>query len=245
VSAPLAGVAVVTGASSGIGRAVARALAPEMSLCLTGRDAGRLEEAAHEIGAGAGRVLVHRTDLGSEEAIRGLVESVATTLGRLDVLVHAAGAIRLGDLEHASADDLDELYRINLRAPFLLTKASLPLLKETRGQIVFVGSTAARVPAADNPLYAATKLAVGSLAGSVREHVNRHGIRVLTVLPGRTATPMQEAVHRREGRRYEPATLLQPADVAEVIAAALRLPRTAEVTEVALRPMKKPSEVRP
>lgn len=233
-------VAVITGATGGIGRAVARALAAgDMSLCLTGRQLGRLEESAREIGARAARILVHRADLSSDEAIRELVERVRTELGRIDVLVHAAGALRLGNIEVAGWNDLDELYRVNLRAPVLLTKAFLPLLKESNGEIVFVNSSAGLAARAENGLYGATKHALRSIADSIRDHVNPYGIRVISVFPGRTDTPMQEAVLRFEGRDHVSAELLQPSDVAEMIVAALHLPRTAEVTEVMLRPMRK------
>jgi short-subunit dehydrogenase len=235
------GVAVVTGSSSGIGRAVANALATQgMSLCLTGRDAGRLQDCAREIASRTERVLVHAADLSTDEGIRGLVEHVRADLGRIDILVHAAGTLHLGNVEDAGWEDIDEQYRLNLRAPFLLTKAFLPMLKEANGQVVFVNSTAGLAAGADNGLYAAMKHALRSLAGSVRDHVNQYGIRVLSVFPGRTATPMQEAVFRFEGRRYEAAALLQASDVAGVIVAALGSPRTAEVTDVVLRPMKKP-----
>ncbi len=238
--APLAGAAVVTGSSSGIGRAVAQALAGRgMSLCLTGRDAGRLQDCAREIEPRAARVLVHLADLSSDQGIRGLVERVGAVLGRMDVLVHAAGVLHLGSVEAAGWDDLDEQYRVNLRAPFLITKAFLPMLRESNGQIVFVNSTAGLAAGVDNGLYAATKHALRSLAGSIRDHVNQYGVRVLSVFPGRTATPMQEAVQQFEGRRCEAADLLQPSDVAHVIVAALSLPRTAEVTEVVMRPSKK------
>jgi short-subunit dehydrogenase len=212
-----------------------------MILCLTGRDAGRLGDSAREISEKGGRAVVHRADLSSDDGIHGLVARVRSDLGRVDVLVHAAGAIHLGDVEAAGWSDLDEQYRVNLRAPFLLTKALLPMLKESRGQVVFVNSTAGLVAGIDNALYAATKHALRSLAGSIRDHVNPLGIRVMSVFPGRTATPMQEAVHRFEQRDYHGAALLQPDDVAEIIVAALASPRTAEVTDIVVRPMKKPS----
>jgi NADP-dependent 3-hydroxy acid dehydrogenase YdfG len=238
----LTGVAVVTGSSSGIGRAVAYALGAQgMTLCLTGRDGTRLQDVARVIGAQAERLLVHGADLSSDPEIRGLVARVQADLGRIDVLVHAAGTLRLGNVEAAAWDDLDDLYRINLRAPFLLTKAFLPMLRESKGQVVFVNSTAGLAAAADNGLYAATKHALRSLASSIRDQVNQHGIRVLSVYPGRTATPMQQATHQFEGRRYEGGDLLQPSDIADVIVASLALPRTGEVTEVMMRPMKNPS----
>jgi short-subunit dehydrogenase len=245
LTAPLRGVAVVTGSSGGIGRAVAEALAAQgMSLGLTGRDAHRLQGVAREMAAHAPRVVAHSADLSSDEGIRGLVERVTRDLGRVDVLVHAAGIVRLGSVESAAWDDLDEQYRINLRAPYLLTKALLALLKESSGQVVFVNSSAGLVPGADNGAYAATKHALHSIATSLRDEVNPYGVRVLSVYPGRTATPMQARVHQLEGRRYEAAGLLQPSDVAEMIVAALALPRTADVTDIMVRPMKKLSLAR-
>jgi NADP-dependent 3-hydroxy acid dehydrogenase YdfG len=242
VTTQLSGVALVTGASSGIGQSVARALAAAgMDVCLTGRDVPRLESCASEITVLGRRALLRRADLVSEEEIRELADWIDSVRGRLDVLVHAAGAIHLGNIEVAGWRDFDDQYAINLRAPFLLTKALLPLLKESRGQIVFVNSTAGLVAGVDNALYAATKHGLRSLAGSIRDHVNPHGIRVVSVFPGRTATPMQEAVFHFEGRRYQPEGLMQPADVAETVLAALSLPRSAEVTDVMVRPMTKPS----
>ena len=241
MSESLAGVAVVTGSSSGIGRAVAHALARQgMSVYLTGRDLGRLKDCALQIASIGARAFEHQADLSSDEGIRGLVERVSAEPGRVDVLVHAAGTLSLGNLEAARWDDLDDQYRVNLRAPFLLTKAFLPLLKESLGQVVFINSSAAMAPAADNVLYASTKSALRSLAEGIRSHVNPSGIRVLSVFPGRTATPMQAAVSSFENRRYEPAELLQPEDVAEIIVASLGLPRTAEVTDIVIRPMRKP-----
>jgi short-subunit dehydrogenase len=242
VSAALAGVAVVTGASGGIGRATACALAIQgMSVCLTGRDVGRLQDAATELRPHAPQVLVYPADLSTDEGIRGLVARVDSDMRRIDVLVHAAGTICLGNVESVGWHDLDEQYQVNLRAPFLLTKAFLPMLKKTRGQVVFVNSTAGLSAGADNGLYAASKHALRSLAGSIRDHVNPYGIRVVSVFPGRTATAMQEAVHRFEGRSYAAAELVQAGDIAELIVGALTFSRTAEVTDIMVRPMKKPS----
>jgi short-subunit dehydrogenase len=246
VTAALSGVAVVTGSTSGIGLAVASALAAQgMSLCLTGRDAGRLDEVARGmVVAHAARVVAHPADLSSDKGIRSLVEGATTDFGRVDVLVHAAGIVRLGNVQAAGWGDLDEQYRINLRAPYLITKSLLALLKESSGQVVFVNSSAGLVPGSDNGAYAATKHALQSIATSLRDEVNPYGVRVLSVYPGRTATPMQARVHQLEGRRYEAAGLLQPSDVADMIVAALALPRTADVTDIMVRPMKKLSLAR-
>jgi len=238
---PGAQIAVITGASGGIGRAVAAALAARgLQPCLAGRDLERLQRVADDLAARGSRTSLVRADLGSDEGIRGLVASVEA-LGRVDVLFHGAGALRLGDVMAAGWDDLDELYRVNVRAPYLLTKALLPLLVASRGQIVFVNSSAAMRAGETNGIYAATKAALMSLAGSIRDRVNPLGVRVLSVFPGRTATPMQEQVVAFEGSQYDPASLLQPSDVADVVVHALMMPRSAEITDVMVRPMNKAS----
>jgi len=135
------------------------------------------------------------------------------------------------------------MYRLNLRAPYLLTQRLLPLLRRARGQVVFVNSSAGLHAAAGTSQYAATKHALKALADSLRCEVNDDGIRVLSVYPGRTASPMQELLHnqhRADARPYVAADLLQPDDVAAVVVQALRLPRTAEVTDLHVRPFVKP-----
>ena len=233
----LAGFAVVTGASSGIGRAVACELTSRgMRVLATGRDGARLDELRRERD-----VESCETDLAVDGGVERLAACVAASSEGVDVLVHAAGELRLGTIESDGWDDLDQQYRVNLRAPYLVTKALLPRLKASRGQIVFVNSTAALAAGADNGTYAATKAGLRALAGSIRDQVNPFGVRVLSVYPGRTAGRMQELVHRYERRQYDPRELVQPCDVAELIAGALALPRTAEVTEIMLRPMRKPA----
>ena len=242
MSLKMSGVGLVTGASSGIGLALAIALATSgMSLYLTGRNPARLSSAASTIRARGGRAVWRPADLGNDAELRGLADWVKRDAGSLDVLAHSAGSIHLGDIEAVDWDDLDSDYRINLRAPFLLTKLLLPLLSAAKGQLVFINSTAGLAAGRDNALYAATKHGLRSLAGSIREQVNDLGIRVLSVFPGRTDTPMQEAVLRFEGRSYRPEELLRPEEVAEIVLASLTLPRSAEVVDVVMRPSAKPS----
>jgi NADP-dependent 3-hydroxy acid dehydrogenase YdfG len=116
----------------------------------------------------------------------------------------------------------------------------LPLLKRSTGQVVFVNSTAGLVARARVGQYAATKHALKALADALREEVNADGVRVLSVFLGRTASSMQQYVHEAEGRRYAPDRLVQPDDVAAMIVHALCLPRTAEVTEMRIRPLASP-----
>jgi NAD(P)-dependent dehydrogenase (short-subunit alcohol dehydrogenase family) len=148
--------------------------------------------------------------------------------------------ISLGQLEVAPVEDFDWQYRINGRAPYALTQALLPMLRARRGQIVFINSSVGLGARANVGQYAATKHALKAIADSLRGEENADGLRVLSVFLGRTATPMQQAVHEMEGRAYHPKRLMRPEDVATVEINALSLPRSAEVTDISIRPLAKP-----
>jgi NAD(P)-dependent dehydrogenase (short-subunit alcohol dehydrogenase family) len=241
LESPLAGrVAVVTGASSGIGRAISLALAAQgAAVCLVGRDGGRLASAAHSAEATSPRVLVQQADLGLEDEVDRLASRLRAELVSLDVLVHGAGIFRAGSYAEPVAEELDLLYRVNVRAPYRLTQALLPLLRASRGQVVFINSSAGLQAGRANGLYASSKHALRALADSLRDEATADGIRVLSVYPGRVATPIQRELFAREGRPYDPALLLQPEDVAAMIIAALSLPHSAEVTDISMRPARK------
>ena len=227
----------MTGASSGIGRAVVLALAGRGArVWAVGRKLetlGELEQDARDV-PGSVESLV--CDLTDDDQVRGLATSAGSQLAGLDVLVHAAGVHSMGAIESASVDELDWQYRSNVRAVYLLTQALLPLLRASRADVVFVNSSAGLRSRAVVGQYSATKHALKAIADTLRQEVNASGIRVLSVYPGRTASPLQESVHRHEGLAYRPELLLQPEDVASVVLAALDLSRTAEVTDVSVRP---------
>lgn len=234
-------ISVITGASSGIGRAISLSLAAQgATVCLVGRRLDALEEVAKIAKEDSRRVLIHQADLTRDEDIQDVVMRLNDEAGRVDILVHSAGVISLGSIETTSVKDFDWLYSVNVRAPYVLTQALLPMIRNCRGQIVFMNSTAGRAAAPGVGQYAATKHALKALADSLRGEVNTDGIRVLSVFLGRTATPMQASVHEKEGRTYAPETLIQPEDAAAVVINALCLPRTAEVTEINVRPLVKP-----
>jgi len=235
-------IAVVTGASSGIGKAIALDLgARGATLCLIGRRLERLDAVAKSARATAPRVSCYRVDLTVDEEVQKLAADLQRDFGYLDLLVHSAAVIHLGRLEVAPVEDLDEQYRTNVRAPYVLTQTLLPMLKARQGQIVFINSSLGLRSAIPNlSQYTATKHALKAIADSLRAEVNSDGVRVLSVYPGRTATPMQAAIHKIEGKKYYTERLMQPEDVAAVVVNALSLPRSAEVTDVSVRPMNKP-----
>jgi NAD(P)-dependent dehydrogenase (short-subunit alcohol dehydrogenase family) len=228
---------LITGASSGIGRAVALALAEAGAfLHLVGRDESRLTEVQREAQAKGTQADVHVSDLADDASLAALVSQVHKELRALDILVHSAGVVSLGKVAEAPIDDLDWQYRVNLRAPYLLTQKLLPLLKAARGQVVFVNSGAGLRANALWSQYAASKHGLKALADSLRQEVRSDGVRVVSVYPGRTASPMQQRVRQLEGGDYDPDAFVQPEDVAAQLVAALALPPRAEVTDLSVRP---------
>jgi short-subunit dehydrogenase len=227
-------VALVTGASSGIGRAVALALAGRgMRVLLVGRREEALQAVAQQIGQNSS---VIPADLATVEG-RATVSSIVPS--ELDVLIHCAGAHLRNSMTTTDGAAWAALDAVNVHAPILLTAACLPALKAAAGQVVFVNSTAGLQAAGTGAAaYAAGKHALRIATDALRRDVNPAGIRVLSVYPGRTDTPMQAAILAQEGRVAAPGALIHPDDVAAMILAALLLPKSAEVTDITLRPMR-------
>ena len=230
--------AVVTGATSGVGRAIALALSYRgVQLCLIGRNSVALAETAIAV-RHRSKVKSFQIDLTKSTDFDSLCEYLDEHPARVDILIHCAGVVYQGTMQGARIEELDAQYATNVRAPYLLTQRLLPLLCKKRGQIVFVNSSVGlSAKRAEVGQYAATKHALRAVADSLREEVNEKGVRVLTVYLGRTATPMQAKLCEQEGREYYPEKLLQPDDVASVVVHCLTLPRTAEVTDISIRPM--------
>ena len=236
-------VALVTGAGSGIGKAIALALASEGArTCLVGRGSRQLLTAAEEISFSGCRANTYPKDLTVDGDIHELVAEVRRDYGHVDILVHSAGVISLGPVQCSPIQEFDWQYKTNLRGAYLLTQTLLPLLRSRAGQIVFINSSAGLISSANVSQYAATKYGLKAIADSLRQELNSEGIRVLSVFLGRTASPMQVRVHELERREYRPELLLQPQDVAAVVINALGLPRSAEVTDISIRPLIKPAE---
>lgn len=234
-------IAVVTGASSGIGRAIALNLARHgAEVCLAARRREQLELVAQEVASEGGRAHVCCADLTRDEDIRELGATVQNRFGRVDLLILCGGAIFHRTTDQASLDEFDLQFRSNVRGHYALVQALLPLLRRQQGQIVFINSSVAtRPPTGGMGQFVATQYALRAVADSLRAEVNADGIRVLSVYVGRTATPRIAELFEKENRSYQPELLMQPEDVATMVAHALCITRTAEVTDISMRPMHK------
>jgi NADP-dependent 3-hydroxy acid dehydrogenase YdfG len=234
-------VVVITGASGSIGKAIAVEFAAHgATVCLVGRNRATLEAIAEQSRKTTARVLCYLADLSLDKDVQTLATKLRSDFDRLDILVHSAGVISWGHLEKAPIEDLDYQYRVNVRMPYLLTQTLLPLLRSCQGQIMFVNSSLWLNARAGVGQYTATKYALKAISDSLRDEVNGEGLRVLSVFLGRTAGHTQEKLHKLEGKAYHPESLLQPEDVAKTVVSALGLPRTAEVTDIHIRPFQKP-----
>jgi short-subunit dehydrogenase len=232
--------ALVTGAGSGIGRAVAILYGERGgATCLVGRTPEKLEAVAREVQDRGGQARISSCDLTREEQRTRLVEELGRERDGLDALVHCAGSYAAGRTEAVAAEDLTAMFAVNAIAPLALTRALLPLLRAAQGDVVFLNSSVVSRPAPGVAQYAASKHALRGIADALRAEINPDGVRVLSVFAGRTATPMQQRIFEAEGRSYRPDRLLQPEDVAGAIVSALALPRTAEVTDLHIRPARK------
>jgi len=230
--------AVVTGATSGIGRAISSCLAQcGVSLFLIGRDLERLHNTADEVKEKGSEGYVCQLDITEERAPQEVLSRLAGLERGVDLLVHSAGVYASDRMQEASLDEFDRLYHTNVRAPYALTQALLPEICANAGQVVFINSSIIARSVAGLGQYASTKHALKGMTDALRAEVNPKGVRVLSVYPGRTATPMQEQIIEEKEGVYQPGRLLQPEDVASVVLHALSLPRTAEVTDIWIRPM--------
>jgi 3-oxoacyl-[acyl-carrier protein] reductase len=230
------GVAVVTGASRGIGRAIAEALAREgMKLVIGARSAGPLEEAARGLGA---EVEVVAGDVGDEAVASRLVDTAVRRFGRLDVVVNNAGIGHHGPIEAMDPAEFDRVYRTNVRGPFLVMKAAIPVMRRQKsGTLVTLASLAGKNPVPNRSAYAASKWAMIGLSRSVLQEVRKDGIRVIILEPGSTLT---EFGHD-PAKMAQAEKLVRPEDVAAVLVAALKLPARATVSEIEIRPTDPPT----
>jgi len=223
-------VVLITGASRGIGLAIARALDKEGArLVLAARNRGPLARAAAEL---PGTVLSIPTDVTQPGDVARLLAAVQKEIRRLDVVINNAGVFTYKPFAKTSLADWRRNLETNLTSIFLVSRAALPLLKRSRGDMVNVLSVSSRIPFRNCAAYTASKFGALGLTGVLRRELRAEGIRVMAVLPGMTETRMKDELDFPVGS----GDLLQPADVATAVLSALVQPRRATPEEILLMP---------
>ncbi|KAA1249001.1 SDR family oxidoreductase [Mycobacterium simiae] len=221
--------ALITGASRGIGSAIATALAPTHTLLLAGRPSERLDAVAQRLGA---------TTFPLDLADTNTIEASCEVVDQLDVLVHNAGLSIPGHVGEADVDAWRATFDVNVFGAVSLTLALLSALRRARGQVVFINSGAGRNVSAGMASYSASKFALRAFADSLRADEPR--LRVTTIFPGRTDTEMQRELVEFEGGNYDPQRFLRADTVAAVVAHVVATPPDGHVHEVVIRPRVRP-----
>ncbi|ESW82959.1 MULTISPECIES: SDR family NAD(P)-dependent oxidoreductase [unclassified Mesorhizobium] len=243
VSSALAGkVALVTGASSGIGEATAVALAAAgAKVAIAARRADRLEALAARIEEAGGAALRIEADVTSNDDVTAMVDKVVAEWGRLDILVNNAGVMLLSPAADAELDDWRRMVELNLLALMGVTKAALPHLRAAKGHIVNVSSIAGRVANPGASGYAATKFGVVGFSESLRREVYADKVRVTVIEPGLVRTELGDHVTNPAAKagldqRLAAMEALTAEDIAAAILYAVGQPAHVNVNEIVIRP---------
>lgn len=234
---PLAGnVALVTGGSRGIGLAIARRLGrmgARVSIC--GRDTAKLEEAAAAFRADSIEAISVVSDVTCEDHVLQLVQKTQTELGPIDILVNNAGIGVFRPFHEFSAADWDRVMNTNLKSVFLVSRAVVPeMIRRQTGHIINISSLAGKNTFANGAIYCASKWGLMGLSGSMAEDLRGYGIRVSTICPGSVDTEFGGK------QKKNPEKALQPDDVAHAVAALVTQSAGSFISEVHIRPTRKP-----
>jgi 3-oxoacyl-[acyl-carrier protein] reductase len=229
---------LITGASSGIGRAAALLFAAEgANIVATARREERLESLCAEIAALGGRAVWHAGDAADEVAALDSIALALATYGQLDILINNAGAGNYKPLVETSAAEFDELIAVNLRSGFVFSRHAAPLMIEQKsGVILFVSSVAGLQGAGGEAVYSATKFAQRGFAQALDAELRPHGIRVGTIFPGGVKTEFALGRGRTE-QSIRDSRMMEPEEVAQAIIYACKQPKNARILEMTIRHM--------
>jgi NADP-dependent 3-hydroxy acid dehydrogenase YdfG len=241
-------VALVTGASSGIGEATAEALAANgASVALVARRGDRLEALAAKINDSGARAIAIEADVTDQAAAAGAIERTVSDLGRLDTLINNAGVMLLGPIENAPLDEWERMIAINNRGLLYCAHAALPHLLEAAeaaprrvADLVNISSVAGRVPRLGSGVYNLTKHGVGAFSESLRQEVTTRHVRVSLIEPGAVKTELgshnRPEVQEQMAKRFGSIERLEAQDIADAILYVVTRPRRVAINEVLIRP---------
>lgn len=231
-------VALITGASSGIGRSIARRLSSMgLKLVLVARNQQRLDQLVDELG---GDVVAISTDLAKADGIQGLARTAVEQFGSIDILVENAGIFDNRDFTEIEPENVKQMIDVNLTSLMLLAQAVLPQMsKQKSGDILVVGSIAGVTDMRNQAVYAATKHGVNAFIRSLRRQVQQDGIRVSSVLPGTVATELWGEIDAAAvDEQVSLGEVLRPEDVAEIVAFMLQQPAHVAIRELIVLPQR-------
>ena len=241
-------VALVTGASSGIGEATALAFARHgATVALVARRTDRLDDLAGRIADSGGRALVLEADITDRAQAEAAVARAVTELGRLDTLVNNAGVMLLGPVQDAPIDEWDRMVAININGLLYCAHAALPHLLAAAADgprdvadMINISSVAGRVARNGSGVYNLTKHGVGAFSESLRQEVTGRGVRVSVVEPGAVATELRShlrpEIREAQDKRFASMEVMQAQDIADAVLFIVTRPRRMAVNEVLIRP---------
>jgi len=235
--APLSGgVALVTGGSRGIGRAIANRLASlGASVAICGRDRAALKDAAEGLAKTGARVHAQPADVTRSADVAKLVAKTEAALGPVTILVNNAGMGLFGPAHEKSEADWDRVHNTNLKSVFLLSRAVAPsMIRRRSGDIINISSLAGRNTFAGGGLYCASKWGVIGLSGCMAEDLREHGIRVSVICPGSVSTEFSGRAPKDSSKA------LRPEDVAHAVEAIVTQSPRSFLSEIHVRPLRKP-----
>lgn len=227
--------AIVTGASKGIGRAIALTLSTHgVNVVIAARSADMLAGIQKEISVSGGNSIAIATDVTSESSVQNLINETIVKFGTVDILINNAGVGKFSNVVDMKTEEYDRMMDVNLKGVFLCSRAVLPaMIKQQKGEIINIASLAGKNSFAGGSVYSASKWGLIGFARSLMLEVRDHNIRVVTISPGSVNT------HFADKETNEPQ-IIQPQDVADTVLFALNMPSRVNVSEIDIRPAKKP-----
>ena len=241
-------VALVTGASSGIGEAAAKALAKQgAAVAVVARRGDRLQDLAKEIEGDGGKALVIEADITGQEQAASVVEQTVSELGRLDTVFNNAGVMLLGPAEDAPIEEWDRMVDINIKGLLYVAHAALPHLFKAAedssrrvADLINTSSVAGRRARSGSGVYNLTKFGVGAFSEALRQEVTGRHVRVSLVEPGAVATELashlREEIREQAASRFADMEILQAEDIADAVVYVVTRPRHVAVNEILIRP---------
>ncbi len=227
-------IAIITGASAGIGFATAEKLAEKgVNLSLASRTESKLKKAKDEIlEENETEIITIPTDVRKEDEIKEMVKKTKDHFGKIDIVVNNAGVIRYGDIESLSTEDYRAMMDTNVDGMFFTTREVLPHLRETKGNLIFVGSFDSSHPRSFNPIYAASKWWTKGFAHSIEAVVGKDGVAVTLINPSEVRTEIQSEDGEEYKNKFDKGEVTDPEEVAEAIVFAASQTKTTTLSEI-------------